>query len=215
MSRISRSGRTKLLREHPFKTSACLRGEGCPHVTMVKRSQYIRKKNIVQVNLCQKLSFLNWLTHNMTRDCSLTRLPPKIQVQNMLCTNIVLNVKTKTKKQFVCTSCSPHVLSLLFSCIELVNQWTIFVILWVSWCENKCFWQRFTCTKVPILKEVNFGKMKLWDVEHFWTLFVFTFGRDCYCIQQSRPKMKTKVSKSVQRPRVSLFRSDILSKLVL
>ena len=50
--------------------------------------------------------------------------------------------------------------------------------------------------KVPILKEVNFGKVKLWDVEHFWTLFVFTFGRDCYCIQQSRPKMKTK---SVQK----------------
>ena len=50
--------------------------------------------------------------------------------------------------------------------------------------------------KVPILKEVNFGKVKLWDVEHFWTLFFFTFGRDCYCIQQSRPKMKTK---SVQK----------------
>ena len=28
--------------------------------------------------------------------------------------------------------------------------------------------------KVPILKEGNFGKVKLWDVEHFWTLFVFT-----------------------------------------
>ena len=31
-------------------------------------------------------------------------------------------------------------------------------------------------TKVPILKEVNFGKVKLWDVEHFWTLFVFILG---------------------------------------
>ena len=31
----------------------------------------------------------------------------------------------QNKKQFVCTSCSPHVLSLLLSCIELVNQWTI------------------------------------------------------------------------------------------
>ena len=55
---------------------------------------------------------------------------------------------------------------------------------------------RTSLVKVPILKEVNFGKVKLWDVEHFWTLFVFTFGRDCYCIQQSRPKMKTK---SVQK----------------
>ena len=23
-----------LIRDHPFKTSACLRGEGCPHVPM-------------------------------------------------------------------------------------------------------------------------------------------------------------------------------------
>ena len=29
--------------DHPFKTSACLRGEGCPHGPMVKRSQYILK----------------------------------------------------------------------------------------------------------------------------------------------------------------------------
>ena len=50
----------------------------------------------VQVNLCQKHSLLNQLTH-MTTDCSLitdfsTR---KIQVQNMLCTKIALNAKTK------------------------------------------------------------------------------------------------------------------------
>ena len=32
--------------DHPFKTSACLRGEdGCPLVPMVKRSQHIRIKN--------------------------------------------------------------------------------------------------------------------------------------------------------------------------
>ena len=31
--------------------------------------------SVLQVNLCQKLSFLNQLTHNMTRDCSLN--PPK------------------------------------------------------------------------------------------------------------------------------------------
>ena len=55
----------------------------------------------VQVNLFQKHLFLNQSTHNMTTDCSLitdssTR---KIQVQNMLCTKIVLNVKTKTKSK--------------------------------------------------------------------------------------------------------------------
>ena len=33
------------VRDHPFKTSACIRGEGCPHVPMVKRLQYIRIKS--------------------------------------------------------------------------------------------------------------------------------------------------------------------------
>ena len=36
------------LRDHPFKTSACLRGEGCPHGPMVKRSQYKWIKNPLQ-----------------------------------------------------------------------------------------------------------------------------------------------------------------------
>ena len=35
----------RLVGDHPFKTSACLRGEECPHGPMVKRSQYIRIKN--------------------------------------------------------------------------------------------------------------------------------------------------------------------------
>ena len=50
---------------------------------------------------------------------------------------------SKWQKQFLCTTSSPHDLSLGFSCIELVIQWTI---LWVSWCKNKSFWQRFACT---------------------------------------------------------------------
>ena len=33
------------IRDHSFKTSACLRGEGCPHVPIIQRSQYIRIKN--------------------------------------------------------------------------------------------------------------------------------------------------------------------------
>ena len=32
-------------RDHPFKTSASLRGGGGPHGSMVERSQYIRIKN--------------------------------------------------------------------------------------------------------------------------------------------------------------------------
>ena len=65
-------------------------------------------KVTVQVNLCQKHLFFNQLTHNMTTDCSL--IPnfsaKKIQVQDMLCTKIVLNAKTKTKNQFLYTTCS-------------------------------------------------------------------------------------------------------------
>ena len=38
--------------------------------------------------------------------------------ENMLCIDIVLNVK----KQYLNTTCSPHVLSLEFSCIEHVIQ---------------------------------------------------------------------------------------------
>ena len=50
-------------------------------------------------------------------------------------------------EQLVYTACSPHVLSLQFSCTELVIQWTICRhIVGLSWCKNKSFWQRFTCT---------------------------------------------------------------------
>ena len=48
----------------------------------------------------------------------------------------------------------------------------------------------------------HFGKMKLWPVEHF----VLTFWRDCYCIQQSRPKVRT----NIQLVRGSSFRNDLL-----
>ena len=77
----------------------------------------------VQVNLCQKHLFLHQLTHNMTKYCSLIYQFStwKLQAQNMLCTWIVLNVKTKTKNIF----CTQHVLNLYFYRTELVIQWTI------------------------------------------------------------------------------------------
>ena len=56
----------------------------------------------------------------------------------MLCTNIVLNVKTKTKKQFLYTTCSELVFFGEF------NEQSL-VILWVNWCKNEGFWKRFTC----------------------------------------------------------------------
>ena len=77
----------------------------------------------IQVNLCQKHSFSNQLTHNITTDCSLipdfsTR---KIQLQNMLCTNIVFCFCFGLQNNV----CTQHVLSLYFSCTEFRNEWTI------------------------------------------------------------------------------------------
>ena len=94
-----------------------------PFIFGMKPRRNMQLYVLIQVNLCQKDSFLNQLTHNMTTDCSLnpefsTR---KFQAQNMLCTKIVLNVKTKTKNNV----CTQHVLSLEFSCTELGIQWTI------------------------------------------------------------------------------------------
>ena len=42
-------------------------------------------------------------------------------------------------------------LSLEFSCIEL--------ILWVSWCKNRSFWQRLTCTE-HLLLNMTIGKKR-------------------------------------------------------
>ena len=63
----------------------------------------------IQVNLCQKHSFLHQLTHNMTTDCSLnykfsTR---KLQVQYMLCTSnwfLFWHSEQFDVQRFVCTS---------------------------------------------------------------------------------------------------------------
>ena len=58
----------------------------------------------------------------------------------MLCIKIVLNVKTKTT---ICV----HNMSCRYSELTIfMNNEQSVVILWVSWCTNKSFWQRFTCT---------------------------------------------------------------------
>ena len=68
--------------------------------------------------------------------------------------------KTKKKKNYFCAH---HLLPMFWGCsfhIELVNQWTIFVILWVSWSKNKCFWQRFTCTGEALEISDDYTKRK-------------------------------------------------------
>ena len=84
---------------------------------------------VIQVNLCQKHSFLNLLTHNMTTHCSLiynfsTR---KIQVQNMMqewthelsCNNH--SIKNKCPMYF-----SRHIHIFVIFILHAILQWRIF-----------------------------------------------------------------------------------------
>ena len=79
---------------------------------------------LLQVNHCQKLSFLHQPTHNMMTDFSLNYdfSTWKLQAQNILCTQIVFCFCFDIQNNL----CTQHVLSLEFSCTELVTQWTIF-----------------------------------------------------------------------------------------
>ena len=63
----------------------------------------------------------------ITTDCSLNYefSTWKFQAHNMLCTQIVF-VLFWHSEQIMYKTCSEHVLSLQFSCTELVIQWTIF-----------------------------------------------------------------------------------------
>ena len=109
---------------------------------------------LLQVNFCLKLLFLHQLTHNMTTDCSLfMKILSSQYLQNMLCTQIVVFVLTfrtcfvpklfwNPKQNKNNNLCTQHVLQAFW----VYNFHEQFVIkLWVSWCKNKSFWQRFTC----------------------------------------------------------------------
>ena len=61
-------------------------------------------------------------------------------LQNMLCTKIVLNIKTKT------TICVHNMFCRYSELTIFMNNEQSVVILWVSWCKNKSIWQKFTCT---------------------------------------------------------------------
>ena len=70
----------------------------------------------VQVNLFQKLSFLNQLTHNMTRDCSLNS-PKNTSSQHVVYKNCFF--------VFVLTFKTIFVHNMLWTCIFRGIQWTI------------------------------------------------------------------------------------------
>ena len=133
----------------------------------------VRQRMIfIQVNLFQKhvsmYLFLHQLhnPHNMTKDCSLNYESSawKLQAHKMLCTHKLFWINVKTKNSL----CTQHVLNLNFSCSELVIQSV--VILWVSWCKNKCFSQRFTCRKINILLVLL--------VKDFFLFISATFSRE-------------------------------------
>ena len=54
---------------------------------------------------------------------------------------------SECQKQFLYTKWSPQILALNFHVLNLLFNEQSVVILWVSWCRNKNFWQRFTCKK--------------------------------------------------------------------
>ena len=140
------------MKQRPKESFSCMNElllrnrDTLPHVEIWKKtSLYFLKQHyrLIQVNLCQRQLFLHQLTHNMTKDCSLNYefSTSKLQAQYMLCTKIVLAVKTKQN----CLHNMYWTCSFLV-CIALIIQWTISChILRVSWCKNKCFWKRFIC----------------------------------------------------------------------
>ena len=56
---------------------------------------------------------------------------------------------SECQKQFLYTTCSPQVWAWNFH--VLILSFNELVVLWVSWCKNKIFWRRFTCTELTYL----------------------------------------------------------------
>ena len=100
---------------------------------------------LIQVSLFQKHLFLYHLTHSMTKYFSLNYefSTWKFQAQNMLRTCCV------HKLFFVLTFRTIYVHNMFWAWnFHVLNSWyneQSVVILWVSWCKNRCFWQIFTC----------------------------------------------------------------------
>ena len=87
---------------------------------------------LVQVNLCQKLFFLQ----NMGRTCCVQKLfwmAKTISVHNMF------------------SPCSELGIFMYWTCNSMNNLSSY----WVSWCKNKSFWQRFTCIERDCVKQLS------------------------------------------------------------
>ena len=110
----------------------------------------------------------------------------------MLCTNIVLNVKTKTKKQFLYTTCSEHVFLITRSiqaengiinqsvknCYTLLEMSYIAYIGWIS--------MAILIIQVAILESCL-----------YWKLTILNIAKIEYCQNWILPKLKiSKVDKT-------------------
>ena len=88
---------------------------------------------VVQVNLCQKLSFLNLLTHNLTR--LLIESPEKYKFRTCYVQILFWMSKQKQKNNF----CTQYVLNLYFS--GEFNEQSL-ILLWINWFKNEGFWKK-------------------------------------------------------------------------
>ena len=89
----------------------------------------------------------------MTKDCSFNYKFSawEFQAQNMGRTCFVHELfwMSKQKRNNLCTQHDlPMFWAWNFHALNLQFNEQYVVILWVSWCKNKSFWQRFTCTLI-------------------------------------------------------------------
>ena len=71
------------------------------------------------------------------------------------CVPILFWMSKQNKNNNLCTQ---HVLQVFWD----YNEQSV-VILWVSWCKIKCFWQRFTC-KTVFFSSVLFSREKMTSI---------------------------------------------------
>ena len=90
----------------------------------------------VQVNLWQKLSYLNKLTHFLTRDCSLNY--KKNTTSEHIVYKHCFECQNKNQKKTI------FVYNMLWTCIFSCNSMNN-LLSFNLWFKNESFWHRFTC----------------------------------------------------------------------
>ena len=120
--------------------------------------------------MCQKLSFLNQLTHNITSDCSLNS--PQNTSSEHVVYKYCFECQNKNKKTI-------FVHNLFWTFLGGFNEQSL-VILWVKRFKNESFWHRFTCTLISqmcFFGTINYEtkceftlNLKQWATHHMLSL---------------------------------------------